>query len=309
MRYIRSPQPRQAPRSAVLALSLGLLALACGPPETPGQTAFANQTVGGGPDAGQVDVVETQARVLPTMDGIWLQYNQVSTCVDIVFSEETFKRDLFLVETIQDDFGVLEEHWTACEIELSPVLGLQPSVTPALLSTSYPITTRGGLVSGTILGSGYVSAALAELWGLDLTDPVNEPLPDDPDDPSIVDSDRDGRPGATLVFGDFCESFVAQRTLTYYVGEYTAPDRIEGEAISGNKQLLIGATESLCEATYEVRSNHPRSSFVRIRVDGQGGSLDLDTDGDGEVECNEVIPYKDTLFERVEIDDRFCEVE
>jgi hypothetical protein len=282
-------------------------AAACAPPETPTDGNFEDQSTFG-TDSGVGDLGEINATVVPTIAGTWLMYSQASTCVDFVVQSETYKRSLYIIETTQDDSGVTQERFIACEIELSEVFGLLPSVTPAMLVTSYPIDTVGGLVTGTAVGGGYSSAPLSELWGLEMDDPVNDLFPTESDDSRIVDSDGDGNPGATLVFGNFCEAYIAQRTLSHYFGAYVTPDRIEGTIVSTSRQLTVDATQTLCASNYEIRSNGPRNHFLRIRVDGEGDSLNLDADGDGSVTCDEVVPFKDVLFERIPIDDDSCAI-
>lgn len=283
-----------------------LLAVSCDPIDPPGQTPFSDQDVASSADQMWSDGLDVQAVPMPTIDGIWLHYHHVATCVDLGSLTETFVRGLHIIESVQNTSGILSETWTACDIELSPVLGMTPAVTDGLLITTFPIVTEGGLVTGTIAGGGYSSGPVAELWGVALDDPVNDSFPTDIDDPRIFDSDLDGKPAATLVFGDFCETYVAQRTSSAFYGEYTAPDRIEGTAVSTTEQIVIDATQSLCEISYETRSNDARNTFVRIRIDGQGNSLNLDANGDGQITCDEVIPYKDILFERIECDAEYC---
>lgn len=281
---------------------------ACYVPEAPKDVPFRDQDVGRTADGVVPDLSEVEAQVLPIIDGVWLQYSQISTCVDIVGHFEQMMRAVYLVESSQDDSGVLQEQWTACEIELTPLLGMQPTVSQALLDGTYPVVTAQGLVNATRVGGDYVSGALAEIWGIAFDDPIHDLFPDNSEDSRIYDSDGDGHPAATLMFGVFCDSYVAQRTISNYHGTFISPDRIEGTAVSATRQLVIDATQPLCEVDYETRPNSARNSFGRIRIDGQGHSLDLDSNGDSIIGCEEVVPFRDTLFDTVTIDDESCEV-
>ena len=287
-------------------LLFALAVCACGP-NAIDQGEFHEQVFDAGADTSSVQELtrETGAEQVEVADGTWIHYSQLGSCVDIGSqSFDNLNRTLYLVDVVQDDFGVIEETWRGCDVELSPVLNLVPALRRENLDTIYPVVTAGGLVDNTTLEGGYASAPVAELWGVDLDDPVNDILPVSGDDDRIIDSDGDGNPGATLVFGtDICEAFVTQRTSTIYSGSYETFDRIEGTVISASSQFVIDASTAFCRTGYINRPNSPRGTFARQRVDGQGGSLDLDTDGDDLVTCDEIIS---ALFDRLILDDEVC---
>ena len=249
------------------------------------------------------------------ISGTWLHYSQLSTCVDIGSeSFETYARTLYLVDIEHDDYGVAIESWRGCDIELTPVLNLLGVLKAENYDSIFPVTSRGGLATSTAVGGGYASGPMVELWGIALDDPVHDELPTDGDDDRIYDSDGDGHPGATLVMGtNVCDAYLFQRTSAIFMGRVVANDRIEGNAVSTTEQVIIDATTMFCMSTYDSRPNDARNAFARQRVDGEGGSLDLDTDGDGLVTCDEVIgdhedfqPVVAALFDRIDLDDSVC---
>ena len=303
-------------------------------PEPDGSGLFDAQQVGlvdaGGDGSGSPG--EVNAEVVLELDGTWLHYHQMSTCVDVgQGSFELVNRTLYIVESTEsgDDFGTLRESWTACDIELSPVLGLTPRVPPGQYAFGYPFETEQGLVTATAVGGRYASGAVAELWGLTMDAPVSEPMPSladctrvsgDPaavscDDPRVIDMDQDGLPGITLTFNDgVCQAFVVQRTTNYFQGEFVRPDRIVGNpagpyggAVGYTGQVILDATTTLCTTTYSTRSNDAYSGWARQRIDGQGGALNLDADGDGVIRCDEVVDIAPSLFNRRPSDDDLCE--
>ena len=315
---------------AGLSLSVCAAIAACAP-SAPESSAFDAQVfeeadTGGFEGSG----LETNAETVPKLDGTWLQYQQMASCVDLgQASWEIVNRTLYIVNVIESDdgFGALTEEFTACDIELTEIFGLLPRVPDAILEHAFPFTTRQGMVTGTSEGFRYASGAVAELWGIAMDDPVAdafvssddcERVEGDPQgvtcaDERIFDMDQDGKPGVTLEFS-VCEAYVVQRTTNYLTGYFVKPDRIEGSLDGGygggvgrSRQVILDATEALCRTEYEVRSNDDYSQWARQRIDGLGGALNLDADGDGAITCDEVLPYQALLFERRAGNDEHCE--
>jgi hypothetical protein len=310
-------------RTLCASLALGLMT-AC-VPETPIQTDIPEQVQDVGFDSA-TDV----AIGVDTMDGTWLHFSQMSTCVRVgVQSFELLSRTIYIVDVEQTDeqFGTLSESWTACDIELTELLGLLPRVSDGLLEHGFPVVTERGQTNGTAIGSYYASGPMSELWGLEMDDPTRDIFPDpdlcervdDPEqvecsDDRIVDMDQDGLPGVTLQFNDVCQAYVVQRTTNHFSGPFVRPDRIEGNATGPfggaagqTLQVIMDATESLCTTEYGSRSNDAFSSFARQRIDGQGGALNLDADGDGRIVCDEVMDAAPQLFSRRGQNNDHCE--
>jgi hypothetical protein len=296
-------------RPVTVALTFAAALAGCVPGDGPAGNFDAQDL--GADDGGPSDLGgDRAAERVPSADGVWLHYAQNQTCVDVLATAnfETYNRSYYIVTVEQDAFGILSESWENCQIELSPLLGLQPQVLPGLLDDLYPVVTGGGLINSTNIGEGYASGMVAEPWGIRFDDPVNDEFPTSADDPRIEDTDGDGNPGATLDFDEgSCLAFVAQRTSTLYRGEFVEFDRIEGSSVSTNRQLVLGST-GLCGTQYQVRTITDRNVFTRLRIDGQGGALDLDANEDGQITCSEVLPFKDVLFERVETNDCYCQL-
>ena len=81
-----------------------------------------------------------------------------------------------------------------------------------------------------------------------------------------------------------------------------------GEGLAVEEQLVLGGSSEFCATGYDTRPNDVRSRFDRVRIDGQGGALNLDANDDGEITCDEVEPYVDALFELVLADEANCEL-
>ena len=286
-----------------LVIVLSLLASGCAPPAPPG--AFSAQS--GEPAPADAGLDRSGAlEWLPNRSGTWLHWSEVSTCVEIVRSIEQINRSLYLVEVEEAPHGGLQERWRTCEIELTPVIGQQARVPDILRESSAPLPAEGAMIIGNGEALSYLSGPVIELWGVELARPVSEPFVTEVDDPRLIDSDGDGAPAATLLVGSSCELQLAQRRVTAYQGDFVGPDRIEGRALSVTEQLVIDANETLCKTRYRLRSQPAQSQFVRLRVDGAGGALNLDQDQNGEISCAEVGGLMGELFPPRPVDDQSC---
>ena len=282
-------------RPTLTGFALALLIAACSAPDPP-EGEFAAVDTSSGDTGSDVatdggDTTDTGgAEVVPTMDGYWMHYDQVVSCVDFIGQFEQLTNYLHIVHVTQDDQGNLTEEWRACNTQLSEVFGLQPAVPASFYETGhFPFITNTGTISSTEVGGEYVSGEVAVLWGWDTDDRVNDAFPEEIDDPRISDLDEDGDPGLSLIFnqGD-CIAYLAQRAVNEYEGAFVAPDRIEGGVEGYNQQIVLGGTGSLCQVSYDLTFPPARNQFVRVRIDGQGGARDFDLDGNGEVSCDEL---------------------
>ena len=230
------------------------------------------------------------------LDGYWVHYSQVSTCVAIGSSLEQINRSLYLIKVEQSEHGGLEETWEACQIDLTPVISVQARVPEALRQSVYPLHTQQGLFVGIPPQQVYHSGAVAEVWGIRFEYPLLDPMPNMTDDERIYDMDEDGEVGVTLYIGDTCLAYMTQRRITHYHGQMIAPDEITGEALSVTEQYIMEASAPICKTAYQTRSNPNRSHFSRIRIDGKGGAINLDQNQDGTIECTELLAQRGQIF-------------
>ena len=100
-------------------------------------------------------------------------------------------------------------------------------------------------------------------------------LPRAADDPSVVDWDRDGQPGATLglavPIAPDGELHIVQRGRTVLEGRVTAPDRVEGRAVVALfEQAVIGARPAFLRGSPTIVPDPGGSRFVLERIGADG---------------------------------------
>jgi phytoene synthase len=147
----------------------------------------------------------------------------------------------------------------------------------ALAEHSYPLELRpasGGWLYRADLGTehvGYVPSG-------------DRALPRTADDPSVVDWDDDGRPGATLglavPIAPDGELHIVQRGRTVLEGRVSGPDRVEGRALVPLfEQAVIGARPDFLRRSPEIVPDPDGSRFVLERVGDDDDCTDLVRDG------------------------------
>lgn len=85
--------------------------------------------------------------------------------------------------------------------------------------------------------------------GIDLANPETEMLPKDPNDPRIVDSDGDGKPGVTVTIkvSDSLqgELYIARREIFAYGVTEQEDGSLIGEVKDRSEQLIVGASDDI----------------------------------------------------------------
>ncbi len=121
-----------------------------------------------------------------------------------------------------------------------------------------PIKPRLATLSGDTPGSRFRAEHVLDIYGADealMDDPVNDPLPTEPDDPLLVDFENDGHPALTGRLNGFVqgEVYVVLRMLRSLDGELVTEDFIEGEIDSTVEMVTIGASSPLLKIQLDLR--------------------------------------------------------
>jgi len=254
-------------------------------------------------DMGQEDFGLGQGPGAGTMSGTWLMLHEGSTCV---LGDEQLTHAWYLIEI--DQIGrSLEERRRICRLDLSPVLGLRVIIPETTRQAINFIDYDRGLVSDLRVGGSYTSSLELALWGVELEDPISDELPANADDPRVVDADDDGNPAVTFeIDGSSCLRFAGQRQAIRYSGTFETPNAIAGTSINVTDVKAYGSTEVLCGIAPPILSNDAHSRFRMVRVDGLGGTSDLDTNRDGAISCEEATPAFLEVMERRGADRERC---
>ena len=119
---------------------------------------------------------------------------------------------------------------------------------------------------------------------------ANDPLPVDPDDPRIVDSDGDGNPGVTVTIeGPFpinkAELYIARLEIFSYYLASDAQGGFAGHVVDKSHQLVVGSTNSLLRGQRNP-AQHPDPALSPIYL------IPVD-EGLG---CDELMQQREALF-------------
>lgn len=178
---------------------------------------------------------------------------------------------------------------TLCGLESTEVFDTTTSFPDAFVETM-PVRTRTGTLSEAATGAELVAGPFYDVVGAALDDPQDDPLPTDPDDPSVFDQDEDGNPGVTVHIDQAWlgegDAYVAQRNTTTYEGVVVATDRVEGYLDATTEQVILAASAwwlELESAPPEPDPEESHSYFVMQQME----------DGSG---CQDVLEQRDSLF-------------
>lgn len=126
------------------------------------------------------------------------------------------------------------------------------------------------LSSGEI-GASFVLPETLSIKGVNLEDPLNDPLPTDPEDPRLVDFDKDGNPGYTVYVSGAAngELYATERYLFSYSGTVVTNDLISGLIDGVVESVFVESTSPLIPTDTETKADEePSHNFFEFkRVD------------------------------------------
>ena len=144
--------------------------------------------------------------------------------------------------------GVLWNRQRFCHAEMANDQGIDTSISDEATSAIIPVDTP---VDVSLVGDRLriLRPATPTPIGIELADPANEALPNDPDDSRIIDGDGDGFPGVTahIRINDEIEGdlYIARREIFVYDVIQETPDRMVGTITDSSEQLVIGASNEI----------------------------------------------------------------
>jgi hypothetical protein len=217
--------------------------------------------------------------------GRWAHYDVVA------YEEPTMKTLIisygFTDFTVED--GRLVESEEFCHAEQASDQPIETTISDAATQAIVPESTP---VEVTEIDGGLrvQRPATPTPVGIDLEDPAEEPLPQDPSDPRIVDDDGDGKPGITVEVAvggaPLGEIYLARREIFAYDMATDGPDTVTGTVTDSSEQLLIGASDPVLAATpaqWTQFEDLSRSPIILRRVEADW-------------DCERLMAERDALF-------------
>ncbi|MCK6546097.1 hypothetical protein L6R52_09525 [Myxococcota bacterium] len=182
---------------------------------------------------------------IPQLAGRWARVQLTTAGVKVpVLGELSSKTTATLLITIRQDGADLEIEEQVC--------GLESVTSKGLVRTNYPpaflTAVSGRTAVGRLKPEGdrvryFEGRGEPVVRGATLADPKNDPLPTTPEDPRLVDGDRDGKPGLTVEVAGFVSGKiqVVQRGGQAFSGLVRSPELVEGGVRWWTEQQILGA--------------------------------------------------------------------
>ncbi len=287
----------RGPGSSRAALCMLLVSLSMGCTVTRGVGDFPARDGGFGQDAETRVDAGAAGEVEPTLDdpdGWWLVFAQDRQCIYGVGDPlENLVRSTYVVNIRREDAGAafLRQRVRMCAHELSPLHFGFVTVVGSEIPDAQPTHDVAGFLLGREAGSAYVTDEVIDNWGL-TGQAADARLPDDPDDPRVVDEDEDGLPGVSVTVTTpdgipVCSVRLIERLRVALDGAVLDGRQIAGRLISHIDQVVLSADTDLC-SNGDLAASLAETRFDMVRVDGKQGGPNLDADRDGEVDCVEI---------------------
>jgi len=211
----------------------------------------------------------TSGAVSDRFSGRWVMFQELNTVAEIpVVGSIVTRTDVVVLYDLSFREGLLSGEGTLCKLQIDNGTSLVKTIIPERFKVSLPKPK--------------LSAAFRrenERWifhqpkqylvvGARLQNILKDSLPENPSDPRVVDQDNDGKPGVTIRISGIItgEIYVTQRNWTELDGVLKAPGRIEGAALFGNEQKILGATSRYLTGKPDSKPDPKNSRFFLLRV-------------------------------------------
>jgi|GEM_PF-2280865 len=147
-------------------------------------------------------------------------------------------------------------------------------------------------------GADWLTSPAWDLYGVDgsqMDDPNNDPLPENADDPLVIDFDNDGKPGLTTPIrgfvGDNSEVYVVMRMMRNMIGTVINENLITGKIESSVEMITLGADPEMFAFDMDLKKHDdPNVNYFEM--------VKLDND----LSCSDIFSKKDELFTYVPMD-------
>ncbi|MGM0557546.1 MAG: hypothetical protein ACQEVA_14270 [Myxococcota bacterium] len=263
-----------------------MLALLFFPLPLVAQDRYADASSGASDDSDQTK----ESQKVTDVSGTWAQKVVNSSISKVpVVGEVTTDSVGYLLLDIQQDGDDLTITSELCDVRIDSSVKKVRTVVPQSFVEAIGTTTRRAELDREDGQWNFVAPTKYTTLGVRLRNEQHETLPEDPDDPRVLDPDDDGKPGVTLRIEGMIsgELYVIQRGWDVMRGTVDGQDRIDGLIEWGNEQVLLDSSSVFLGSQPPSRPhpNAKRSFFRTTRMPD-------------DATCSDLVESRKTLFSR-----------
>lgn len=224
------------------------------------------------------------------LTGTWAQKVVNSSISDVPIVGEVSTDSIgYLIVDIQQHGSELRMSSRVCDLHIVSSVSKVRTVVPRSFIDAIDEDVRSARVHQDAGTWRFTAPKRVTTLGVRLRNREYETLPSEPDDPRVLDPDRDGHPGMTLRIEGVIsgELYVVQRAWDVMNGVVRHGRFIDGLIDWGNDQALLDST-SIFLGDQPPSRPHPDASRSYFR----STKVDQDTS------CRDVVAHKKKLFRR-----------
>lgn len=229
------------------------------------------------------------AQQWPDVSGRWAQKQVTASVSDIpIVGEIETETVALLVLDIAQDGARLEVTSTVCKLDIdSEIKKVRSVVPPAMIEAIGTVKRKARLEKTSDGGIRFFQPKHTDFLGVDPAQ-KDAALPTEPDDPRVVDADKDGKPGVTVRIEGLIDGavYVVQRSWAILRGEATST-RMDGAVTWRTQQEVLDASSSLLDSNPDARP-HPNRDRHYFRTTKVGSKTT----------CRDIIKKRGELFDR-----------
>ncbi|AWV89727.1 hypothetical protein [Bradymonas sediminis] len=229
----------------------------------------------------------TSQTEVPDLSGTWAQKVVTSAVSKVSMIGEVISQTVAINQVqIKQNGREITVTTKPCSVELlSDQSMIKPQI-PRSYIDAMDTHTRKATLQGDAGKYSLVMPGRTTVLGANLKS-LDDALPTEPNDPRVVDPDKDGQPGMTMSITGLVKSdlYLVQKHWDKMKGQLLPGDRIAGEVTWKTNQVILGATSRMVGDS-PASSPHPdkkQSYFRMTRVDEAD-------------QCQNIVSKKKELF-------------
>jgi hypothetical protein len=188
-----------------------------------------------------------------TLSGTWYQRIRTTSIAKLpVIGEVTSESRFYAVVRLDENDGSLRMETNPCFVRIEGEVKRVQTIVPEAMTRVMGPKIR----TGTIAGSTVRFGRAVDVLGARLQNEWKSPLPDEPDEASVIDEDGDGNPGVTVRISGPIDGkiFVVQRAWNELAGRVAVGgQRIDGNVDWGSEQKVLDATSVFLKSNPPAR--------------------------------------------------------